>query len=73
VNNNHDKNDKFTMSIARGYIAISHFKFQFVPLGVMLKHISVSLYETTVQLSILNYFCVWNENDAIDTDAGLSK
>jgi len=61
------------MSIARGYIAIPHFKFKFVPLGVMQKHISVSLHETTIQLSILNYFCAWNKNVALDIDAGFSR
>jgi hypothetical protein len=61
------------MSIARSYIAIPHFKFKFVLLGVMQRHISVRLYETTVQLSILNYFCASNENDALDTDAGLPR
>jgi len=59
------------ISIARGYIAIPHFKFKFVRLGVMHKHISVGLYETTAQLSIRNHSCAWNENDALDTDAGL--
>ena len=63
------------MSTARGYTAIRQFKFKFgsLTLGVTPKHISVSLYETTAQLSILNNFYAWNENDAIDTDAGLSR
>ena len=73
VNDNHDNNDKFTMSIAWRYIAIPHFKFRFVPLGVMQKLVSVSLHETTAQLSILNYLCAWSENDAIDTDERLSR
>ena len=73
VNNKHENIDKLRMSIARGYTAIPQFKFRFVSLGVTPEHISISLYETTAQLSILNYFCASNENVALDTDAGLSR